>query len=818
VEQRSGTRDERYFFAAVFLVSASVLMLQISLTRVFSFTLWYHFAYVTISVALLGYGASGTLLAVFPGLAGRDPARRLSLYATSSGLAVIVAYLAFSKLPFYPFQLREKPGTQIPLMLVYYAAITAPFFFAGLCMSVTLSTFSRQVSRLYFFDLAGAGLGCLLVVFVISAVSPPGGVVVAAIGLSAAGVLFAVPRGGRAVVAPTVGTVATAALGAAAFFSLTILPSPEKFLYGFLSKPGVAVDHDFEWNAVFRSDSFRWADEESSRPLSYASWGSSPAWKRFAAKRAPKLRIITHDGDAGAVIYNFDGDLDKLEMFDHLILKTPYLLLDRPKVLVIGVGGGTDIVNAIKNRAQHVTGVELDPNTVEAVRTTHADFAGHIYERPDVTMIVGEGRSTVRHSGATYDLIQMTGVDTLAALSTGAYVLAENYLYTVDAISEFLDHLSPKGLLSVAFADYSLAIGFPRHTMRQLSLFIAALERRGIENPEQHIAVLASAEDVPQVSMLLRQTPFTPEEVERLRRFAEQMQFRPWVLPGQPLSSPHSRYVRATKQGRERLLAGYPLILTPTSDDNPFYFNFYRWRNLLDNLDQVDVGHTLATGQIILGLILLFSVLLSAGLILAPLFVFQRKGLPTQGRWGSIAFFAGIGLGFIFIEISFIQKLVLFLGYPTYSLTVVLFSLLTSSGIGSYLTGRTTIAPERRLLPLFGYLAAISGLYLVLLPVLFQAFLGTALVVRMAIASAALVPLGLAMGMFFPTGIQIIRRTHESFVPWAWGINGCASVVGTVLAVVLAMSFGFRAVTLLAVGIYGLAVLGLRSSAQRLAS
>ena len=276
--------------------------------------------------------------------------------------------------------------------------------------------------------------------------------------------------------------------------------------------------------------------------------------------------------------------------------------------------------------------------------------------------------------------------------------------------------------------------------------------------------------------------------------------------------------MRATPQERAHLLAGYPLIVTPTTDDNPFFFNFYRWRNLLDNLDQVDVGHTLATGQIILGLILLFSVLLSAGLILAPLAVFQRKGLPTQGRWGLITFFAGIGLGFIFIEISFIQKFVLFLGYPTYSLTVVLFSLLTSSGIGSYLTGRTTVAPERRLLPLLGGLVAISGLYLVLLPVLFQAFLGSALAVRVVIASAALVPLGLAMGMFFPTGIQIVRRSNESFVPWAWGINGCASVVGTVLAVVLAMGFGFRAVTLLALGIYALAVLGLRSSARKLAS
>ena len=298
-------------------------------------------------------------------------------------------------------------------MLVYYAAITAPFFFAGLCMSVALSTFSRQVSRVYFFDLAGAGMGCLLVVFVMSAVSPPGAVVVAAVALSAAGVLFAAPRGGRAVVVPAVGTLVVAALGVAAFLTLSILPSPEKFLYPFLSKPGAAADPGHRWSAIFRTDHLKAVDEDSTRALSYATWGTSPKWKPLAATRAPKIRFITHDGDAGAVVYNFDGDLDKLEMFDHSVLKTPYLLLDRPNVLVIGVGGGTDIVNAIKNRANHVTGVELDPFTVELIATTHADFAGHIYDRPDVTMIVGEGRSTVRHSGAKYDLIQLSGVDTL---------------------------------------------------------------------------------------------------------------------------------------------------------------------------------------------------------------------------------------------------------------------------------------------------------------------------------------------------------------------------------------------------------------------
>jgi hypothetical protein len=421
------------------------------------------------------------------------------------------------------------------------------------------------------------------------------------------------------------------------------MPSPEKFLYAFLSTPGAATDAAQHWSAIFRTDNFAWPDEEMTRDKSYANWGISPKWKPHAATRAPKFRMITHDGDAGAVVYNFDGDLGKLEMFDHHILKTPYLLLDRPNVLVIGVGGGTDIVNAIKNRARHVTGVELDPHTVDLVGTTYAGFAGRIYERPDVTMIVGEGRSTVRHSGAKYDLIQMSGVDTLAALSTGAYVLAENYLYTVDAMSEFLDHLTHKGLLSVVAADYSPSVGFPRHSMRQLSLAIAALERRGITDVEEHVAVLASAEGAPQVAILVRNQPFSPEDAQRLRQFAKQMGFRRWALPDAPLNTLHSRLLRATPEKRERLLANYPLIVTPTSDDNPFFFNYYRWRHLLDNLDEVDVGHTLATGQIILSLILLLSILLSAGLILAPLFVFQRKGLRTEGRWGFIAFFLGIG-------------------------------------------------------------------------------------------------------------------------------------------------------------------------------
>ena len=349
--------------------------------------------------------------------------------------------------------------------------------------------------------------------------------------------------------------------------------------------------------------------------------------------------------------------------------------------------------------------------------------------------------------------------------------------------------------------------------MRALGLYIEALHERGIDNPQNRIAVVASAEGIPLVALLLKNSPLTDEDCTRIQDFADRMGFHVWALPGRSFDTMQSRYLRATASQRATFLAQAPLNLSPTSDDNPFYYNYYRWRNLGKNLGQIDVGHNLATGQIVLATILLVAIVSSVLLILLPLFVFRRHGLRTEGKWGFIAFFLGIGTGFMFIEISFIQKFVLFLGYPTYSLTVVLFSLLTYSGIGSLLSGRMRRPPEQRLLPLLACLTAVSLSYLAVLPPLFHAFLGSPFALRVFIASAVLVPLGLVMGMFFPSGIHIVRRANLNFVPWAWGINGCASVVATVLAVMLAMSYGFRVVTLLALASYLAGVLGMRASA-----
>ncbi len=819
-------------YAGIFCVSMAVLMLQIALTRIFSFTLWYHFAYVTISVALLGYGASGAFLAVFPRLAGAFPAQRLSLYALLCAAAIVVGLVVFAEVPFHPFELmasvfgappqaftgdtvRAFPRAQLVYLVIFYVAVTLPFFFAGLCIAVALRARARDVSRLYFCDLVGAGFGCLVVVSAIALLTTPGAVIAAAATVGVAAVLFAVAAG-RGVGRTVLAALLIAATGLAAVATVDFLPSPDKILYPFLTNHDAARVFSRHWSAIFRTDAVGLRREDDSRTRSYAGWGVSPYWKSKAATEAPKIRFIHHDGDATAVIYNFDGDLSKLELFEHLILKAPYLLVSKPNVLVIGVGGGTDIVNAIKNGARHVTGIELDPATVDLVKYDHADFAGHIYDRPDVTIIAGEGRSTLRHSRATYDLIQLTGVDTLAALSTGAYVLAESYLYTTEAMQEFLDHLTPNGVLSIVVGDLASGTGsgFPRHTIRQLSLFLTTLESRGIADPERHIAVIASAEAAPQVAMLVKKVPFTSAEREALHAFADRMGFHVWAMPGETLKTIHSAYLRTPRDQRAAFLAQFPLRLTATTDDNPFFFNFYDWGKLGQNLSQLDSRHTLATGQIVLVLLLVLAVVFSFVLVLAPLLVFARRGLRTRGKLGFIAFFLAIGLGYILIEISFVQQFVLFLGYPTYALTVVLFSLLTYSGIGSALTGRMRTPAEARFPWLFAALAAVCLVYLAVLRPLFDLFLGSPFAVRVAVATVILAPLGLPMGMFFPSGIDVVRRAQGEFVPWAWGINGCASVVATVAAVMLAMSYGFRFVTVLALACYAVGVLGIHGGAR----
>jgi len=791
----------RNLYLGIFLTSAAVLLLQISLTRIFSYTIWYHFTYVTISLAMLGFGASGAVLASSEKLARLDI--KLAHKSVLVGAISVPFMLAvISKVPFYPFQLFKEPA-QIGYLVVYYVAVTIPFFCAGMAISCAFRSLPQKANRIYFWDLVGAGMGCLAAVIAIKLIGAPGlAAVTAAIFLLASALFLERRSNWKKLVIVAIALVCIpTGVNVEKVFEFNA--SKEKWV----SRMGRDNVIFSKWSPIFRVDVIKPRFIRRSQQTGKSEYGIKSTLMPLISEHA----FIAHDGDACAKMIGSDDKLSSYDVFDKGILQTPYLIKEHPDVLIIGPGGGVDVGMAIKNKANSILAIELDPITVDLVSNEYADFVGHLYNRPNVKVVVDEGRSFLRRSGKKFDIIQMTSVDTLAALNSGAYVLAESYLYTTEAYDDFMERLNPNGVLSINTRDFHYKASPPRFAARQASLSVAALKKRGIEDPSNHIALIAANKGgrfPTWFSIITKMSQFTSSEVETLKEFAEELSFDIWYLPGEKTDNPYTSIITSTDEERSQFYENNFLKVDAPTDEAPFYFHFYRWQELIEQYE-IDTGHTMATGQLILLLLLVFSIVFSVALIIFPLFRFRRSGLRTKWKWHYILYFAALGLGFIFLEISYIQRFILFLGYPTYSLTVILFSLLTFSGVGSYLSGRLPLSLRSLIMVAVVLLAAVALSYMVLLPPIFNYFLGAPKQVRIAISLALLFPLGLLLGVFFPAGIKIISAEDKRFVPWAWGINGCASVIGTVLSIIIAMSHGFSTVTVLAVFIYLIGVLAM---------
>jgi SAM-dependent methyltransferase len=768
------------------------LALEIGLTRIFSYTIWYHFAYLTISVALLGYGAAGSVLAAWPGLRERRGLLSGAAIAAQAGIALCL--LVIDRVPLDPLAVTSDPG-QFARMLAYYAAVAVPFFAGGFLVAVPLQRFPTRVSRLYFWDLLGAGLACGAIVPLIWWLGTPAATATAALALVFVAFAYAEP-GLR------LRSTALAALVGGATFALAFAgefrPAPTKFVSQFLANPGAELAYS-RWTPINRVDVV--AFDPLPTTGSYISWGISPKYRGSA----PGYYMIGNDGDSCAVMYNWNGELASLDFLRHHVLHLPYLLLEQPDVVAIGLGGGADVLNALANGARKVVGVEINPMTVHAGRELFDEFNGGILNRPDVEPVVAEGRSFLRSRDSRYDLVEINSVDTLSALSTGAYVLSESYLYTADAVDDYLDHLRPGGLFAMAVGDYTLGGEPPRHTLRLASIVRRALEQRGVAEPARHVMVAGTGGALPFTHTLVKNEPFTAEEVDRVARYlyAEGLDF--WHRPDAVMRTETSRILTWDRSTLESFYARHPLNLTPTSDDSPFFFNFYKWRTLARaaTYDTLDYNRTMATGQIVLVVMLLQSLLVGGLAIFLPLRrVPLSSGDSALQRAAFLTYFTALGTGFILLEISFIQRFVLFLGYPTYSLTVVMLALLVSTGVGSLATERIQTGFAAALPRRLAWLVGLSGAYLLGTPHVFEALLGQPLALRVAVSIALLVPLGLVLGAFFPLGIRLAEQVNPRLVPWAWAVNGCATVVGTLLAVMAGMTTSFTSVALLALAIY----------------
>jgi hypothetical protein len=774
--------------AGLGLLCAAVLVFQVALTRIFSFVTWYHLTFLAISLALLGFGASGTYLAVRR--PAGDPRGLASASAALFALTVPLALLAIARVPPELLRIDQDPRELLKFIVVVVTAC-APFFFAGLAISALLSGFAARASLLYAADLSASAVGCLCAVLLINS----GGGIRAALAAAAmaalGGIMLAPPAAGRlprlalANLAAALVAVGPALLPGEPF---ALLPSATKELGGLLRRfAGQPLVEYSAWNMVARVDVTRPAHTRLPS-------GGGTLSARYADREWP-VRGVFQDGAAPTQIFWSDGDVRRMDFLDGYLQATPYQLVEKPRVLVIGVGGGLDVLIALGHGASHVTGVDINPVTVGAVQRVYGGFTGGLFRGSDrVLLRAAEGRHFVSASRDVYDVIQMSGVDTFSALSAGAYTLSENHLYTTEAIRHFFARLSPAGVLSFSRWEFEP----PRETLRLAATVVEALEDMGVNEPYRHVFVVRAPL---WADLAVRKTALEPADMARVAAWAGRNGFSVLFDPLRPAATPYDAVLRAPRAERRAFYAAYPFDIAPSTDDRPFFFDYYKWPSLLkSDLGSGGYGITqLPVGLRVLIVTLAVTALLGAVAILLPL---RRHALRGGDAGRTLGYFACLGFGFMFVEIALLQRFVFYLGGPAYSLTTVLFALLLFAGLGSLASGRRA-GRARATVAGLGLAVALYCLTLAFLSGrLIEATLALSPAARRALFVGVTAPLAFLLGHFFPLGISALRLRDPAWVAWAWGVNGFCTVLASVLAVLVALHAGFSALFVLAAACY----------------
>jgi predicted membrane-bound spermidine synthase len=766
-------------------------MTELSLTRIFSVTMYYHFAFMAISIALFGLSASGVYVFLArQGFRAQDTERLLVRHALAYAVVTLAALAMIVRLR---VGLHYTPGA-IAVVCLMYVVSALPFFAGGAAVSIAITRFAANVNAVYAADLLGAAAGCLVLMPVLNRLGAPGAIVVSALCALAAALCWASPaRSARAGSAAAAIAIVAAAAGWLGAFSVSTTKGHE---------------HDqvlfSKWNSFSRIGVYDTAS---------TAWSLSD---RYAGP-LPDVRLMDIDSAAATQIIRFGGDLQDVSYLQYELTALGYRLFGRVgappatpfTALVIGTGGGRDLLSALVFGAAHVDGVEINPIIVnDVMRGRFRDYSGRVYDRPDVDITVEDGRSFVRRSPKRYDVIQASLVDTWAATSAGAYALTENSLYTVEAFDDYLDHLTDRGVLSISRWVFD--------GLRLVSLAQDAGERRGWRTPD-HVAIIQQDKVA---TFLFKKTAFTPAETDLLARTAADLHFSVIYLPGHPVAAfgdTRDDYTRLLlAPDRQAFYRDFPFDVAPTTDDRPFFFNTTRlghhWmvarvmRLFGRDVASPELPGSWGTGGLTAILILLgVSTALIVVFVLGPLALTSREALG-QG-WGRVlAYFACLGCAFMLIEVALLQRFVLLLGHPVYSLTVTLFSLLVGTGLGSMASRRTADASLRRTAAIacLGVMA-IALVWGDALPFVVRAAVGWPLPWRILLAAGLMVPAGLAMGIPLPAGVRVIAAGQPDLVPWAWGINGALSVLGATLAVFLAMNWGFTVTLICGAAVYACA-------------
>ncbi|HVS62663.1 MAG TPA: SAM-dependent methyltransferase [Thermoanaerobaculia bacterium] len=803
---------------SVLLLSASGLAFEVLVMRLLSIVSWHHFAYMVISLALLGFGASGTFLSL---LRDRLRARFAIAYLTNATLFGLTAFAGFAigqRLPFNPLELAWDPR-QVLWLTTLYLLLAVPFFCLANAIGLALDRFPTRIHQIYRADLLGAGLGAAAAIGLLFLLHPVTCLeLVTGLGPIGAGLAAWDPGLGRR------RRLGTALVGVGLLLPL-LLPAGWSELRISQFK-GLA--------AALRVPEAEIVAEESG-PMGLLTVVASPA---IPFRHAPGLSLafpgslpeqlgVFTDADSLSAMDRLPPSGELPGYLDYLTTALPYHLLERPSVLVVGAGGGAEVSSALAHGARRIDAVEANPAMAALVTGPFDEHLGGLFRRDRVTLEVAEARSFMAAEERRWDLIQISLVDSFSAAAAGSHATSESTLYTIEALAGMLERLETGGMVALT-RWLNLP---PRDTLKLFATAVLALERSGVIETGRHLAWIRSWNTA---TLLVGNEPFTPGQIEALREFAEARSFDLAWYPGMReeeanlynvLPEPYLHQAARALLGPERAsyLDRYKFYITPATDQRPYFFRFFEWETLPELLELRGRGGTplIQWSYLIVAATLLQAVLAAAVLILLPLLVTRRSGLREPGVLRVALLFLALGLAFLFVEIAMIHHLSLFLGHPLYSVAVVLGTFLVFAGLGSGASPATadwlgsrkrlpeSIRSRARGLPAAAA-TLVTLLYLLALPPLLDAGMGLPDPARILLAVVLLAPLAFLMGMPFPLGLARAGARNPDWVPWAWGVNGAASVLSAVLAALLAMHLGFSAVLGIAALLY-LAVAALLS-------
>ena len=765
--------NRRLLFAGIFLIALSGLVLEVSITRIFSAAIWYHFAFVAVSVALMGLGASGLVVHHRVKKLKGKWAENLTIYS-AWGIAIFIPITLF---------VMHGLASQIIYLPLFMVLFSVPFFLIGIIISAAFNAFASVAGRLYAADLIGASAGALLVVLFLVLTGGEGATLIVGLIASIGGTIFSrIAKNTKKTIASLMFVAFAVSLiflnHATQIFAIPTDPTAQKDLPIYLREhPGSRIVKT-EWNSFSRID--------------VVEGGTSP--EGLVAK-------VFIDGGAGTNIISWDGKTGSRQELSTWMQYLPFKMMQDPKVLVIGSGGGRDVVASLVSGSKDVTSVEINPIIYETVKS-YGDKAGNVYSHEYVRSYVDEGRSFITRSSEKYDIIYVPFVDTWASVSSGGLSVSENFLYTLEGFQQYYDHLTDRGKI----VTVRWLIDAPRF----ISTYAKLLEQNGIPQDQlyRHLIMVTSdsyTQDPSVTMVIFSKSPFTDEEIRFLSQSFSQYEYKPILVPGQIMREPYS----ALLNGQINLDQFYGMFNTkvyPVTDDNPYFLSFEK-----PLPRAVEVLLYASFGIVAVFLLVPFAWMKQRGKEEKNVLGINKSEIRTATV---IPYFAALGMGFILIELALLQKLILLMGNPTMTFALLLFTLLISSGVGSLSSSRIAKNNMKNLVFVIGGIAGLGILYVFSLPYIIYSTIAEPVEIKAMVSIAILAPIGFLMGMPLPTGMRLLKVHRPDYIPWMWAVNGAFSVLGAVLAIAIGIMYGSSLAMVLGILIY-LVALGISFASKK---